>query len=174
MRPWSRRSTVSVMSWVSAPSPRRLRTRRPSMHCEILASTTRKARSSPGRSPSRLAARCLNRLVWYLRTNADERSSTMQFKNVPAKHNANVYHGGKVTSRPVITPEGEMKTLGVMLPGIYRFSTQAPERVDITQGKCRVKLAHQQAWSAYQEGMSFTVPGNSHFEIEVDDLLDYV
>jgi len=37
-----------------------------------------------------------------------------------------------------------------------------------------VKLADQQAWSSYQAGESFNVPGNSHFEIEVDDLLDYV
>ena len=57
----------------------------------------------------------------------------MSFKNVEVKKKANVYHGGKVTSRTVVTPAGEMKTLGVMLPGTYRFSTQAPERVDVTR-----------------------------------------
>lgn len=98
----------------------------------------------------------------------------MEFNNVTVKHKANVYHAGKVTSRTVITPDGEMKTLGVMLPGVYHFSTQAPERIDITQGKCRIKLADQPGWSDYQEGATFTIPGNSHFEIEVDDLLDYV
>ena len=98
----------------------------------------------------------------------------MEFKNVTVRHKANVYHGGKVTSRIVITPEGEMKTLGVMLPGTYRFSTEAPERIDVTQGHCRVKLAGEQNWSSYQAGESFSVPGNSQFEIEVDDLLDYV
>ncbi|HLD14598.1 MAG TPA: pyrimidine/purine nucleoside phosphorylase [Burkholderiales bacterium] len=98
----------------------------------------------------------------------------MSLKNVDVKKKANVYHDGKVTSRTVITPAGEMKTLGVMLPGSYRFSTQAPEHVDITQGRCRVKLADQQHWTDYQVGESFDVPGNSHFEIEVSDLLDYV
>jgi uncharacterized protein YaiE (UPF0345 family) len=98
----------------------------------------------------------------------------MEFKNVTVSHKANVYHGGKVTSRTVVTAAGEMKTLGVMLPGTYRFSTEAPERIDVTQGHCRIKLADQQNWSSYQAGDSFTVPGNSHFEIEVDDLLDYV
>ncbi len=98
----------------------------------------------------------------------------MEFKNVTVKHKANVYHDGKVTSRTVITPDGEMKTLGVMLPGTFRFSTQAPERVDITQGGCRVKLAGEQQWKAYQAGESFHVPGNSHFEIEIDEFLDYV
>ncbi len=98
----------------------------------------------------------------------------MSFKNVEVKKQANVYHEGRVTSRTIITPQGEMKTLGVMLPGVYRFSTQAPEVMELTQGHCRVKLAGEQSWSEYQAGESFTVPGNSHFEIEVDDLLDYV
>lgn len=98
----------------------------------------------------------------------------MSFKNVEVKKQANVYHEGRVTSRTVITPQGEMKTLGVMLPGMYRFSTQAPESIDITQGHCRVKLADRQTWESYQAGQSFNVPANSHFEIEVVDLLDYV
>jgi hypothetical protein len=98
----------------------------------------------------------------------------MSFKNVEVKKQANVYHDGKVTSRTVIMPTGEMKTLGVMLPGTYRFSTQAPERIDVTQGNCRVKLANEQAWTDYQAGQSFDVPGNSHFEIEIVNLVDYV
>jgi hypothetical protein len=98
----------------------------------------------------------------------------MSFKNVEVRKKANVYHDGRVTSRTIITPQGEMKTLGVMLPGTYRFSTQAPERVDVTQGHCRVKLAGAQHWTDYQAGESFSVPGDSHFEIEVSDLLDYV
>ena len=98
----------------------------------------------------------------------------MSFKGVEVRKKANIYHDGRVTSRTVITPEGEMKTLGVMLPGSYRFSTQAPEQIDVTQGQCRVKLADQQNWASYQAGQTFNVPGNSHFEIEVVDLLDYV
>lgn len=98
----------------------------------------------------------------------------MSYQNVEVKKKANVYHGGKVTSRTVITPTGEMKTLGVMLPGTYRFTTQAPERIDVTQGSCRVKLADSQQWIEYQAGQSFDIPGNSHFEIEIGEFLDYV
>ena len=98
----------------------------------------------------------------------------MEYKQSTIKHKANVYFDGKVTSRTVITPEGEMKTLGIMLPGSYRFSTQAPEIMQLTQGHCRVKLADDQQWKDYQAGESFNVPGNSHFEIEVEDLLDYI
>lgn len=98
----------------------------------------------------------------------------MSFKNVEVKRKANVYHGGMVTSRTVITPEGDMKTLGIMLPGVHRFSTQSPETIDVTQGRCRVKLENEQTWTAYEAGDSFSIPGDSHFEIEVDELLDYV
>jgi len=98
----------------------------------------------------------------------------MSYQNVEVKKKANVYHDGKVTSRTIVTSTGEMKTLGVMLPGVYRFSTQAPEVMDVTQGSCRVKLADEQTWKEYQAGQSFHVPGNSHFEIDVVNLLDYV
>jgi uncharacterized protein YaiE (UPF0345 family) len=98
----------------------------------------------------------------------------VSFKNSEIKKKANVYHEGRVTSRTVITPEGDMKTLGVMLPGLYRFSTEAPETMELTQGQCRVKLADEQGWDEYSAGESFDVPGNSHFEIEVTELLDYV
>ncbi len=98
----------------------------------------------------------------------------MSYKNVEIRKKANVYHDGKVTSRTIITDNGEMKSLGVMLPGLYRFSTEAPEIMELTQGKCRVKLAGEDHWTDYAGGESFKVPGNSHFEIEVADLLDYI
>lgn len=98
----------------------------------------------------------------------------MSFENVTVKRKANIYFEGKVSSRSVITPEGEMKTLGMMLPGTYRFTTEKAETIDVTQGSCRVKIAEDQNWTEYREGESFTVPANSHFEIEIDNLLDYV
>ena len=98
----------------------------------------------------------------------------MSFKNVEIKKKANVYFDGRVTSRSIVTPQGEMKTLGVMLPGVYRFNTESPEILDITQGRCRVKLADEQTWREYRAGESINVPGHSHFEIEVTELCDYV
>ena len=75
-----------------------------------------------------------------------------ELQDAEIQKKANVYHDGKVTSRTVITPAGEMKALGVMLPGTYRFSTQAPERIDVTQGHCRVK-----AWLTNGPGGSTTL-----------------
>jgi purine/pyrimidine-nucleoside phosphorylase len=98
----------------------------------------------------------------------------MSFKNVEVKKKANVYFDGKVSSRTINLPNGEMKTLGVMLPGTYHFSTQAPEIMEVTQGSCRVKLAGEQAWRDYKAGQRFNVPANSSFDIEVTNLLDYI
>ena len=98
----------------------------------------------------------------------------MSFSNVEVVKKANIYHDGNVTSRSIITANGEMKTLGIMLPGTYRFSTEAPETVEITQGSCRIKLADKQDWMEYEEGESFSIPGNSHFDIEVSEIFDYI
>lgn len=97
----------------------------------------------------------------------------MSFKNVEVTTKANIYHDGKVTSRTVITAEGDRKTLGVMLPGTYTFNTDAPEVIDVTQGVCRVRIAAGE-WRQYAAGKSFSVPAKSRFDIEVKELLDYV
>lgn len=97
----------------------------------------------------------------------------MSFKNVEVIKKANVYHEGRVSSRTIVTPSGEKKTLGVMLPGSYRFNTEAPERMDVTQGHCRVRIADG-APQDYRAGESFDVPGKSYFDIEVLALVDYV
>ena len=98
----------------------------------------------------------------------------MEFKNALVKMRANIYHNGQVTSRSVVTADGEMKTLGIMLPGVYRFNTEAPETVDLMQGQCRIKVADGAEWREYKAGDSFNIPGHSHFEIEVTELIDYV
>ncbi|MEO7557771.1 MAG: pyrimidine/purine nucleoside phosphorylase [Gammaproteobacteria bacterium] len=98
----------------------------------------------------------------------------MNFKNVEVVKKANIYSDGKVTSRTVITEEGEKKTLGVMLPGMYSFNAQAPEKIDIMQGSCNVRLNGAGIWNEYKAGQSFKVPANTKFEIEVQELLDYI
>jgi len=112
--------------------------------------------------------------VYQVQLGLLHRVRQMEIKNVSVKTKANVYHGGNVTSRSVITESGEMKTLGVMLPGTYRFHTDAPEVLDVTQGRCRVKLADAQEWQEYVSGESFDIPAKTQFEIEVSELLDYV
>lgn len=96
------------------------------------------------------------------------------YKNAEISKRANVYHDGKVTSRSLVTESGESKTLGIMLPGSYNFGTGAPEVMEITAGRCRVRLQGENDWQEYAAGESFEVPGDSRFDIEVTELLDYV
>jgi len=98
----------------------------------------------------------------------------MSYKNAQISKKANVYHDGKVTSRSIVTAEGESKTLGIMLPGSYNFGTGAPEIMEVTAGACRVRLQGSDDWKSYAAGESFNVPGDSRFDIEVTELLDYV
>lgn len=91
-----------------------------------------------------------------------------QFDNVRALTKANVYFDGKVVSHSIFLPDGSKKTLGLIYPGVYSFNTDLPERMDVTAGACRVKLAEAAGWRNYPAGTSFSVPGKSSFEIAVD------
>ncbi len=91
-----------------------------------------------------------------------------QFDNVSVVCKANVYFDGKVVSHSVLFPDGTKKSLGLIYPGTYNFSTGAPERMEIVAGACRARLAGVTEWSDYPEGTYFDVPGNSSFDIAVE------
>jgi uncharacterized protein YaiE (UPF0345 family) len=90
-----------------------------------------------------------------------------QFDNVAVTKKANVYFDGKCVSHTVQFADGSKKSVGVILPATLTFNTGAPEIMETVAGACRVKLAGESAWTAYGAGQSFSVPGNSSFEIEV-------
>lgn len=75
-----------------------------------------------------------------------------EFKNVTAVKKANVYFDGKVTSRTVIFEDGERKTLGIMLPGDYEFSTGDKEVMEMLGGSMDVKLPGEEKFVTYKEG----------------------
>lgn len=99
---------------------------------------------------------------------------TSQFDNVAVVKKANVYFDGKCVSHTVLFPDGTKKTVGVIFPSTLTFSTGAPEVMELNGGLCRVRLKGEQEWKVYRAGESFTVPGNSSFDIETAELLDYV
>jgi uncharacterized protein YaiE (UPF0345 family) len=92
-----------------------------------------------------------------------------QFDNVSVVAKANVYFDGKVVSHSVIFPDGTKKTLGLIYPGSYNFGTGAPEKMEIVAGSCKVKVAGEDEWKTYEAGTYFKVPGNSSFDIAVED-----
>lgn len=96
-----------------------------------------------------------------------------QFENVTLMKKANVYFDGNVTSRTIFLPDGERKTVGIMLPGKYTFSTKHKEVMEILAGFVEVKLADSDIFIGYEEGEAFEVPSHSSFEIHVKEVSDY-
>ncbi len=97
-----------------------------------------------------------------------------QIDNVSVVKKSNIYFDGKCVSHTVLLEDGSKKTVGVVFPSSLSFNTGAPERMEIVAGRCRVKLEGQTDWQAYTAGSEFHVPGNSKFDIEVAETIDYV
>ena len=101
--------------------------------------------------------------------------SATEFKNVTAVAKANVYFEGKVVSHTILLDGSEKKTLGLIYPGDFHFGTDAPERMDIVAGACRVRLDGTSEWRDYAAGTFFKVPGKSGFDISVaSGIAEYV
>ncbi len=89
--------------------------------------------------------------------------------NVSVKLKANVYFGGLVVSHSIFLKDGSKKTAGLIYPGSFNFNTDAPERMDILAGECKVRLKGGKDWKKYDAGSFFKVPGKSSFDIAVDN-----
>jgi len=96
-----------------------------------------------------------------------------EFKGVTVVKKANVFFGGGVTSRTVLFEGGAKKTLGIMQPGEYEFSTNAPEIMEILSGELEVLLPSNSAWGKMAAGDSFNVAANATFKLKVKTLTDY-
>jgi uncharacterized protein YaiE (UPF0345 family) len=97
-----------------------------------------------------------------------------KFDNVSITKKANVYFDGKCVSHTVHFADGSRKSVGVIFPSTLTFKTGEPERMEIVAGRCRVTLAGQREASEHGAGQSFAVPGQSSFDIETLETLDYV
>lgn len=97
-----------------------------------------------------------------------------RFDNVAVIKQANVYFDGKCVSHSVLFPDGSRKTVGVIFPSKLVFNTAEPERIEINAGRCRIRLDGGETWQEYGPGSEFSVPGNSKFDIETLETLDYV
>ena len=94
-----------------------------------------------------------------------------QFDNVAVVKKANVYFDGKCVSHTVQFADGTKKSVGVILPtapGALTFNTGAPEIMETVAGGCRYRIKGGN-WETAVAGQSFSVPGNSSFDIEVKD-----
>ncbi|NTV48889.1 MAG: pyrimidine/purine nucleoside phosphorylase [Geobacteraceae bacterium] len=96
-----------------------------------------------------------------------------EFKEVTVVKKANIYFGGKVISHTVLFADGTKKTLGVMQPGEYEFSTGAAEIMEILSGELEWLLKGENEWQKIAGGEAFDVPANSVFLMKVPVLTDY-
>jgi uncharacterized protein YaiE (UPF0345 family) len=77
------------------------------------------------------------------------------------KHNT--YFEGKVQSVG-FERNGAKATVGVIAPGEYHFNTAAAERMTVTSGQLRAKMAGGD-WVTYPAGTYFEVAANSAFDV---------
>jgi hypothetical protein len=103
----------------------------------------------------------------------ENRMST-QFDHVSIIKKANIYFDGKCISHTLIFPDQTKKTIGVIMPGALTFGTDAPEVMEIVEGKCRVRIGSDGEWKNYGPSQQFRVPGKSSFDIEVQEAVHYV
>jgi uncharacterized protein YaiE (UPF0345 family) len=95
------------------------------------------------------------------------------YKNVEIIKAANIYFDGKVTSRIIKLNDGSTKTLGIMMPGEFEFSTEKHELMEILAGEMSVLLPGSDRWKTIQGGESFEVPAQSIFKLQVNSVVDY-
>lgn len=100
--------------------------------------------------------------------------TSTQFDNVSVVKKSNIYFDGKCVSHNIILADGTKKSVGVIFVSALRFNTGAPETMEITGGKCKVRLANSDTWTSYETGQQFSIAGNTYFDIETVETLDYV
>ena len=101
--------------------------------------------------------------------------SPTEFPGVTVVAKANVYFDGRVVSHTVLFGDGARKTLGLIYPGQFHFNTEAPERMEVIAGSCRVTRDGSDDAQTYSAGQHFDVPGKSGFTIAVaDGICEYI
>ncbi len=96
-----------------------------------------------------------------------------KFENVAVIKKANIYFNGKVTSRTILFSDDVKKTLGIILPGEYEFSTDDSEIMEILTGHLEVLLPDSTILKLVKAGQSFSIPAHSKFKVTVKEIVDY-
>lgn len=96
-----------------------------------------------------------------------------EFNNVSVIKKANIFFNGGVTSRTILFPDGSRKTLGIMQPGNYEFTTSDREIMEFYSGDLEVLLPGETSWKKIAAGGAFEVPAGSTFKLAVKTVSDY-
>lgn len=100
--------------------------------------------------------------------------TTEKIDGVSVATQASVYFDGKCISHGITLPDGTRKSVGVILPATLTFQTGAPETMECVAGGCEYKLAGSSTWLRSGPGDTFSIPGNSSFDIRVSEPYHYI
>ncbi len=95
------------------------------------------------------------------------------FNNVSVSKTANVYFDGNCVSHTLTLADGTRKSVGVILPATLTFNVGVPEVMELLAGKGRVQV-NGGDWQVIDGAMTFSVPENGSFVIEVSETVHYV
>ncbi|QTF09539.1 pyrimidine/purine nucleoside phosphorylase [Brenneria izadpanahii] len=88
--------------------------------------------------------------------------------------NVNEYFAGKVKSIGFESDSIGRASVGVMEAGEYTFGTGQPEEMTVVSGALKVLLPGETDWQVFMPGDSFSVPGQSEFNLEVAETSSYL
>ena len=100
--------------------------------------------------------------------------TTSHISGVTVATQASVYFDGKCVSHSLTLADGSKKSVGVVLPAELTFGTAAPEIMECVAGSCEYQLPGETVWHSVSAGQSFSVPGNSSFQIRVTEAFHYI
>ena len=100
--------------------------------------------------------------------------STSHIANVSVSTQASVYFDGKCVSHSLTLADGSKKSVGVVLAAELTFGTAEPEVMECVAGGCDYLLNGASDWASCQPGQSFSVPGQSSFQIRVAEAFHYI
>ena len=83
------------------------------------------------------------------------------------------YHDEKVQS---LTYKGDDKefSVGIIYPGTYEFGSIKKEINTVTAGRIKVWTETNHQWQEYSEGKKFTIPANTNFKFQCDEVSAYL
>lgn len=86
----------------------------------------------------------------------------------------NEYFTGKVKSISFTNASSGESSIGVMMPGEYKFSTNKAEEMTIISGSLNVLLPTAKDWQILEAGQIFHIQGKSEFNVQVVEPTAYL
>ncbi|RJG27455.1 pyrimidine/purine nucleoside phosphorylase [Massilia cavernae] len=94
------------------------------------------------------------------------------FEHVSMEKKANIFADGKCISYTLTFPDGETKTVGVIMPGGVTFAADTDETFEVVEGKGSVSINGDT--KDFAGGQRFHVKAQERFDVEAAGPVHYV